>query len=74
MWVCAAQGWADAGASHPMDLMDGGANNSSPLIKLPSYRYDLRMKYAVLAVIATQALLVGLRRFGEASLGRKPDR
>ena len=57
-----------------MDVMDGGADNSSPLIKLPSYRYDLRMKYAVLAVIATQALLVGLRRFGEASLGRKPDR
>jgi hypothetical protein len=62
-----------------MDVMDGGADNSSPLIKPPSYRYDLRskglrMKYAVLAVIATQALLVGLRRFGEASLGRKPDR
>ena len=29
-------------ASHPMDVMDGGADNSSPLIKAPSYRYDLR--------------------------------
>jgi hypothetical protein len=61
-----------------MDVMDGGADNSSPLIKPPSYRFDLhskglRMKYAVLAVIAT-GLLVGLRRFSEASLGRKPDR
>ena len=44
-------------------VMDGGADNSSPLIKPPSYRYDLRskglrMKYAVLAMIAA-GLLVG---------------
>ena len=52
MCVCCA-GLADAGASHRVDVMDGGADKSSPLIKPPSYRYDLRskgprMKYAVL--------------------------
>jgi len=61
--VCVLRRLGGRGASHAMDVMDGGADNSSPLIKPPSYRYDLRskglrMKYAVLAMIAA-GLLVG---------------
>jgi hypothetical protein len=62
MCVCSA-GLGGRRVSHPMEVMDGGTDNSSPLIKPPSYRYDLRskglrMKYAVLAVIAA-SMLVG---------------
>jgi hypothetical protein len=61
-----------------MDVMDGRADNSSPLIKPPSYRYDLRskgLKDEVCSLGGDRHRPVGgLRRFGEASLGRKPDR
>ena len=59
--MCVLRRLGGRGASHAMDVMDGGADNSSPLIKPPSYRYDLRSKGLRMKamVLAACGLLVG---------------